>query len=119
MEISGILGALPTFIYVAAWTVAVVFAMRMVRSNGGRPERFLVIGASLMLASSVVKCAWAVSVPWLMPRLIEAGTDHKTISLMFSAVSFVCACISLAGIVFLVYAFWQKFKKRPTSVVSD
>ena len=49
MEVSGILGVVPTFIYVAAWTVAVVFAVKMVRNSGGRAERFLLIGASLML----------------------------------------------------------------------
>jgi hypothetical protein len=119
MEIFGILGALPAFIYVAAWTVAVVFAVKMTRHNGGRAERFLLIGTSLMLANSIVGCAWAVLYPWLIPNLIEAGTDHQTIVLMSSVIRFVGAFISLGGIICLIYAFWRKFRSSKKPLMSD
>ena len=112
MEISIILGTLPAFIYVAAWTVAIVFAVKMSRHNGGRAERFLLIGTSLMLVSSIVGCAWAVLYPWLILKLAEAGVGHATISLMSGAIRFVSALISLGGIICLIYAFWRKFRSR-------
>lgn len=103
MEFSEVIvSVLPSLIYVAAWIVAIVFVVRMVRNGGGKPERFLLIGASLMLASSVVGSAWAVLHPWLMPKLAEAGTDYKTIGLTLSAVNFVRAFISLGGIICLI-----------------
>ena len=118
MVTSGIVGALPTFIYVAAWIVAVVFAVRMVRNGGGRPERLLLIGVSLMLANSVIASIWAALVPWLVIELTEAGTDRVAIAFISSIVNITRGCISLAGIIFLVYAFWRKFKSRQTQTIS-
>jgi len=109
-----VLGFVPSTIYLAAWIVAVVFAVRMVRNSGGKPERFLLIGACLMLASSVIHSAAAGLNPWLMPKLMEDGVDLVSIAQVFSAIAIVRGCISLAGIVFLVYAFWKKFKAKPT-----
>jgi protein-S-isoprenylcysteine O-methyltransferase Ste14 len=112
MESSIILGALPAFIYVAAWTVAVVFAVKMSRHSGGRAERFLLIGTSLMLANSIVGCAWTVLYPWLIPNLM-------TISLMSSVIRFVGALISLGGIICLIYAFWHKFRSKQKPLMPD
>jgi hypothetical protein len=111
MEFSAVVfSVLPSFIYVAAWVVAIVFAVRMVKHGGSKPERFFLIGAFLMLASSVVQSITAGLSPWLPPKLIEAGTNYTTIGMIFSAIHFVRAFISLAGIIFLIYAFWRKFK---------
>lgn len=74
MEI--LLNLLPSTIYVVAWIVAVVFAVRMIRNDGGRPERFLLIGVSLIFSSSVVGSAWAGLSPLLGLRLTEAGNDY-------------------------------------------
>ena len=112
MQIGGILAVIPTFIYVAAWAVAVVFAVRMVRDRGGRPERFLLIGVSLMLVNSVIRSATAVFVPLLVPTLKEAGMSNVSIAWNISAIHMFGGVISLAGIVLLVYAFWQRFRGR-------
>ncbi|GAI82847.1 unnamed protein product, partial [marine sediment metagenome] len=104
---------LPSSIYLIAWIVAVVFAVKMVRNGGGRPERFLLIGISLMLAASVIGSATAGISGWLFPSLAERGIDFRSIAQVFSAISIIRACIGLAGIVLLVYAFWQKFRARP------
>ena len=64
-----VIGFLPTTTYVIAWVVAVVFAVRMVRNGGDRPERLVLIGVSLMLASSLVHSIAAGLNPWLVPRL--------------------------------------------------
>ncbi len=104
---------LPSIIYAVPWIVALVFAVRMIRNDGGRPERFLLIGVCLMLASSVVGSAWAGLSPSLGQRLAESGADYRTVGWTSFAINSVRALISLAGIVFLVYAFWQKFKAKP------
>ena len=105
-----VFSVLPSTIPVIAWIVAVVFAVKMVRNGGGRPERFLLIGVCLMLASSVVGFTLAGLNPWLTPRLVEARTNPRIIGLIFSAINLVGGLISLAGIILLVYAFWRKFK---------
>ena len=72
-----------------------------------------------MLVSSFVSSFWAVLMPWLVLKLTEAGSDRITIAIISSIVNITRGCISLAGIVFLVYAYWQKFQTEPTPVVSD
>ena len=114
-----VFSVLPSLIYVVAWVVAIVFAVRMVRRDGDRPERFLLIGVCLMLGSSVVQSITAGLSAWLPPKLIEAGTHYRTVGMIFSAISFVRGLISLAGIVFLVYAFWRKFRTSQLPVISD
>ena len=109
-----VFGTLPSTIYLIAWIVAVVFAMKMVRNGGGRPERFLLIGVSLMLAASVIGTATAGISVWLFPSLAEGGIDFRSIARVFGAISIIRTCIAVAGIVLLVYAFWQKFKARQT-----
>jgi hypothetical protein len=104
---------------VAAWIVAIVFALRMVKHGGDKPERLFLIGACLMLTSSVVQSATSGLTSWLPHKLIEAGTDYTTVGLIFSSINYVRAIISFAGIIFLVYAYWRKFKTGPTSVVSN
>ena len=111
---AAVFGALPSAIYIIAWVVAVVFAVKMVRNGGGRPERFLLIGVSLMLAGSVISTATAGISAWLLPGLVHSGTDFRSIAQVISTIGIIRACIAVAGIVLLVYAFWQKFKARQT-----
>ena len=109
-----IFATLPSTIYLIAWIAATVFAVKMARNSGGRPERFLLIGVSLMLASSVIATATAGFSVWLFPLWAERGLDFKSIGQVISSISIVRGCIGLAGIVLLVYAFWQKFRARQT-----
>ena len=66
-----ILSMFPTLLFTAAWIVVVVFAVKMVKS-GDKPEKFLLIGACLMLASSLLAVAAAGLNPWIVPKLVEA-----------------------------------------------
>ena len=103
---------LPTLVPVIAWIVALVFAVRMTRNNGGRPERLLLIGVSLMLVSSVVGSVWDGLYFSLRSWIAEAGVDYMTVGWTFSVIGIVRGLISLAGIILLVYAFWKKFKSK-------
>jgi len=109
-----VFGILPSTISLIAWVVAVIFAVKIIRNGGGRPERLLLIGICLMLAGSVIGSAWAGLNPLLVRKLIAAGTENISIAMISSAINVVRGLISLAGIILLVYAFWQRFKTRPT-----
>jgi hypothetical protein len=88
-------------IYAAPWIAAIILALKMLKQNSGKPERFLLIGASLMLVTSV----FATVVNALQPHLITWFER----AWMFSIIGLIRACITLAGISFLIYAFWTKF----------
>ena len=112
MGTSVALSLIPSAVYIAAWIVALVFAVRMTRSSGGRPEHFLRIGVSLMLTGAVIGAVTEGISLWLVPHLIDSGTSMRSIAQIFGAISIVRACISLAGVILLVYAFWIKFKAK-------
>ena len=101
-------------IYAAPWVVSVILAVRMLRRSGGRAERFLLSGASLMLASSVFATVVDVFRPQLINWLVETRHDLSFAEqgLIFSIIGAVRALITLAGISFLVHAFWTKFHAK-------
>jgi len=101
--------AVPFLIVLAAWIVAVVFAAMMVK-NGGRPERLLLIGTCLMLFGALVSMTMLILNPFIVARLAESRISRVNIAGVLGAVGLFRACLSLAGIVLLVLAFWQKFK---------
>ena len=89
MEFSSVIfGFLPNILYPVAWIVAVIFAVRMMRYRGGRAERFLLVGASLMLLNSMVTFAAAALRPWLIVWLaqIENNPDPASIPPLFLAI---------------------------------
>jgi len=79
----------------------------MLKSRGARAERFLVAGASLMLAQSLITVLTAVIATWL-----HTGREMTNVQAAFwlSIFGLIRGVISLAGIICLVYAFWVKFK---------
>jgi len=101
-------------VYAAPWVVAVILAVKMFRRSGGKAERSLLIGASFMLASSVFAAIVDALQPHLVIWLVEAGHDYSTSerALMSSIIGLVRGCITLAGISFLIYAFWIKFHAK-------
>ena len=100
--ISGLVTAGPPLV---GWIVAIILAVVMLRRGGGRAERLLVIGVSLMLVTSLIH-ALMVGLPvWLQDTGMSVGTVISRVLLMRSL-------ITLAGIVCLVYAFWIKFKVK-------
>lgn len=108
------LNTTPYLISTIAWIVALVFAVRMFRRSRELPERFLVIGASLMLANGVLGIIFAVLSPWTMAWLsaTERGLSFTEAAMIISAFGLFRSCISLAGIVLLVIAFWRKFNAK-------
>ncbi|MBA7633815.1 hypothetical protein ES703_41386 [subsurface metagenome] len=108
MEFSSVIfGFLPNILYLVAWIVAVIFAVRMMRYQRGRAERFLLAGASLMLVQSLIAIPTTALSTWL---IVDRGMANVEVASVLSIFGLVRGCIGLAGIICLVYAFWIKFK---------
>ena len=92
----------------AAWSVAIIVAVIMLRHGGGRAERFLLLGSCLMLASTLFTVPMAAIAPWL----VEGGASRVEAVSVLSGFNLFRGLVGLAGILCLVYAFWIKFKVR-------
>lgn len=116
-----IIGLIPALLFLVAWIVALVFAIKMYRARRERPELFLLIGVSLMLAGSILSIASTALTPWLMIRIARGGIDRMAAVQIVSAVNIFRTCVSLGGIVLMVIAFWKKFKteKDETAAVEE
>jgi len=102
--IGGIASSAPALV---GWIVAVVLAAIMLRRGGARAERFLLIGACLMLLASILSIPTSAFGIWL-----QIGQEMTNVQTAFwlSIFGLVRGLIGLAGIICLVYAFWVKFK---------
>ena len=100
-------GLLPSAPSLVGWIVAVVLAAVMLRRGGARAERFLLAGAALMLAQSLLTIPTTALSIWLTA---DRGMANVAAASVLSIFSLVRGCIGLAGIICLVYAFWVKFR---------
>ena len=75
----------------------------MLKRGGGKAERFLFAGASLMLVRSIVSTLTDFIIMWLSDTVTSVGA-------VIAPVLWSQALLSLAGTICLVYAFWVKFK---------
>ncbi len=99
---------IPAAPYLAAWIAAIIFSVIMLRRGGGRAERFLLIGSCLMLASKV----FGVPTVLIVPLLVNRGWNLDRAPFVLTGFGFFLGLISMAGIVYLFYAFWIKFKDK-------
>ena len=103
--VGGLVSSAPALV---GWIVAVVLAAIMLRRQGGRAERFLLAGASLMLLASILAIPTSALGIWLT---VDRGMANVEAASMLSIFGLIRGCIGLAGIICLVYAFWVKFNK--------
>ena len=113
-----IFSVLPGLVIIAAWVTALVFAVRMFRRGGGRPELFLLIGICLMLFVSIISTSAPFLFPVMISNFITSGADQLMVVRILGVAGIINALISLAGIVLLVLAFWKKFKAQPKPAAS-
>ena len=102
--VGGLVSSAPSLV---GWIVAVVLATIMLRRGGGRAERFLLAGASLMLSKSLIAIPTTALSIWLT---VDRGMANVEAASVLSIFGLVRGCIGLAGIICLVYAFWVKFR---------
>lgn len=89
-----------------AWLVGIVLAMLMVRRGGGRAEKLLLAGCSLMF---VVQLASPFLSGLVSLLLREGWRTPQTVGLFLSLPM---GILGLAGLVCLVFAFWVRFWAR-------
>ena len=89
-----------------AWLVGVVLAVLMVRRGGGKSEKLLLAGCSLMLAIQIA----SPFLSGLISSLLREGwRTPQTVGLFLSLPM---GILGTAGIVCTVYAFWVRFWAR-------
>jgi len=88
-----------------AWLVGIVLAVRMLRRGGGKAEKLLLIGCSLMFVAQIVRPFLTGLALWLVH---EHGMTRASASGL--AFSLPITILSMIGIVCLVYAFWTRWK---------
>ena len=107
--IGGLVSSAPSLV---GWIVVVVLATIMLRRGGGRAERFLLAGASLMLVQSLITTLTEALSTWLIVDWGMANVEAASVLGMFGLIR---GLVGLAGIICLVYAFWIRFKARSTA----
>jgi ABC-type multidrug transport system fused ATPase/permease subunit len=99
----------------AVWIVALALSIVLFNRGGGRPERLLIIGSGLMLASTFL----SVFVPVIQRYLIQSGLTNVSAAGVISGINIFLGLISLAGIICLFYAIWKKFTERTNIITGD
>jgi len=96
------LGHIPMLL---AWLVGIVFAVRMLRREGGKAEKLLLIGCSLMFLGQLVVPFLTGLAAWM---LHEQGMSRASAAGL--VISLPTSILSVAGIVCLIIAFWTRWK---------
>ena len=96
-----LLGNIPILL---AWLVGIVLAVRMLR-RGGKAEKLLLAGCSLMFVAQIVRPFLTGLALWLVAE--HGMTRASALGLAFSLP---ITILSMVGIVCLVYAFWTRWK---------
>ena len=93
-----------------AWSIGIVLAVIMVRRGGGKAEKLLLAGCSLMLLSVVVRPFLTALMLWLVAE--QGMTRAGAVGLAFSLP---VSITGMAGIVCLILAFWARWKTKGSS----
>ena len=107
-----LLSLIPNGIPLIAWVIAIVFAVRMFKKSRQKAEKYLLVGASLMASSSVIGVICNVLNPWIVLWVHDTWRGAQDLGIVLSIIGGFRSLISLAGIVYLVIAFWKKFRMR-------
>jgi len=97
--------------YLAVWLVALVLSSVLMNRSGGRPARFLVIGSSLMLLSTLISASQDVIADY-------ARQNGSSVGAAIRYVGWSTALIRLPGIICLFYAVWKKFNEKSGMVAT-
>ena len=102
--VGGLVSAAPSLV---TWIAAIIIATVFLRRRGGRAEKFLLIGAGVMLVSSL----FIIPGPAVVPYLVEKGSTLTDAASAARSLNLLHGAISMIGIVCLAYAFWMKFNQ--------
>ncbi|MFC1918659.1 hypothetical protein ACFLWW_01620 [Chloroflexota bacterium] len=102
--IPGMLMSIPLLL---AWLFGIVLAVRMIRRGGGKSEKLLLAGCSLMLVEQIVSPFLTSLALWLTTQY--GMTSFSTIGMVISIPR---GILNMAGIVCLILAFWFRWRTR-------
>ncbi len=95
---------------IMAWGIGIVLAVLMLRRGGGKAEKLLLAGCSLMFVIQLASPLLHELVQWLEA---ERGMSNIDIAqTMGLAINLPFTILSIAGLVCLVWAFWMRFRAR-------
>jgi hypothetical protein len=97
-----------------AWLVGIVISVRMLKKRGGKAERLLLIGCSLMFAENLIRPFEEAFISWY---IAGHGPGLERLALIHALAALPLSLVSLAGIVCLVVAFWTRWKGRGDNTI--
>ena len=89
-----------------AWLTGIILAAKMVRLGGGKAEKLLLIGCSLMLVFSFINPLLTELIRWLMSG---QGMSNIATAQMAGFIRLPAAILSFSAFICLIWAFWLKF----------
>lgn len=108
---SSFLGHIPSLL---AWLVGIVLGVRMVRQRGGKAEKLLLTGCSLMFVIQLVSPFLSGLARWLV---FEQGMSRARAAGF--AISLPMGILGIVGTVCLVYAFWLRFMAKVKTYMKE
>lgn len=103
--INSLINAAPGLI---VWIVAIVLSIVLSKRNGGRPERFMIIGSCLMLIGTIL----SIPKPVIADYLAQSSLNNVSTAAVISGINLFLGLISLVGVICLFNAIWKKFNER-------
>jgi len=103
--ISGLVSVAPALVI---WIAAMILALVLMKRDDGKPERFLILGSSLMLVSTFL----SIPKEAIVSYLDQSSLSNVTAVTIISCIHLFLGLISLAGIIFLFGAVWKKFNEK-------
>lgn len=89
-----------------AWLVGIALVVHMLRRGGGKAEKLLLTGCSLMFVAQIASPFLSGLALWLT---VEHGMMSRA-SVAGLVVSLTLGILNMAGIVCLILAFWTRWK---------
>ncbi len=99
----------------AVWIVAIVLSIVLSKRNGGRLERFMIIGSCLMLIGTIL----SVPKPVIADYLAQSSLSNVSAAAVISGINLFIGLVSLVGIIFLFYAIWKKFNGSIKAITTN
>ena len=98
-----LIGASPALVF---WIAVIILTIVVLRRVGGRAERFLVAGAGIGIAGTLLRIPLGAIVPWLHHQ----GYSTTYMSSVYTGCRIFLNVISMSAVICFIYAFWLKFR---------
>ncbi len=93
---------IPYVLQLVVWIIALVAAIWMLRKGGAAAERIFLIGVALAIFSLLIMLTTVIVI-------VNTVASPDTVSVL-SSISIIREVTYLWGIIFIIFAFWIKFK---------